>query len=65
MSEMCHFRTHAPQQITSLFNHFRGGCEQRSRDAETERLRDFGVDDELEFQRVWTGSSLGFSPFRT
>jgi hypothetical protein len=40
----CQFRTHAPQQTTSLFDYLIGTCEQRRRHGETKRLCGLEID---------------------
>jgi hypothetical protein len=42
-------RTHAPQQITSLFDHLVGAVEQRERHGEAECLGGLEIDRNLEF----------------
>jgi hypothetical protein len=48
----CHYRTHASQQTTILFNHVVGNREQYCRKAQPERLGGVEVDHQLEFARL-------------
>jgi hypothetical protein len=47
-SVSCHFRTHAPQQIT-LLDHLVGARKYQRRDGDAERLCSLEVDDQLVF----------------
>jgi hypothetical protein len=48
----------------SLFDHLVGAVEQRLRNSDPERFGGLEIDRQLELDRAWTGSSLGFSPLR-
>ena len=60
----CQFRTYAPQQATSLFDHVVRPCEHSRRHVEAERLGSLEVDTVSYLVGAWTGRSAGLSPLR-
>src|ERR1700730_3418167 len=55
MSVWCHEETHAPQQITTSFDHFVGAGQQCRRNCEPEQLGGLKIDCELELRRLHDG----------
>src|SRR5882757_2268207 len=53
MSEMCHEETHAPQQITALFNHFVGAGEEYRRHNDIKRLCSLQIDHQFVLGRLF------------
>ena len=50
--------------MATSFNHLVGDDQERQRNVDAERLGGLEVDDQLEFRRLLTGKSAGFSPLR-
>ena len=50
--------------MINLIDHLVGAVEQRPRNSDPERFGGLEIDRQLELDRAWTGSSLGFAPLR-